>query len=100
MRPIDENALDFEDCVLFAKAGTIYGDFGKMMRKIGEAPTVDAVEVVHGRWKEYSARGIITGGGSPIWKCSVCGEIRGASLTPPSDKYCSNCGAKMDEVQK
>ena len=46
-------------------------------------PTVDAVEVVHGRWKE----------GNVIHKygCSCC-WARQDTISP----YCPNCGAKMD----
>ena len=68
---------------------------------INDAPTVDAVEVVHGRWNTTC----LTGGFAEEWGyvCSVCGCI-------VSDKsrlgkyqgsnqqlnYCPNCGAKMD----
>ena len=45
------------------------------------APTVDAVEVVHGRWLEGNSR----------QPCSVC-RYRGMK----SWNYCPNCGAKMD----
>ena len=62
------------------------------------APTVDAVEVVHGRWihdqVEWSSPFIDS---QPIWadvmQCSVCKEyIEGSHGT----NYCPNCGAKMD----
>lgn len=51
-------------------------------------PTVDAVEVVHGRWEwrhtnEYTE----------ILTCSVCSKTEGAD---ERHKYCPNCGAKMD----
>lgn len=53
------------------------------------APTVDAVEEVHGRWQErYTPNGKYV-----AWDgfyCSVCG--RRAART----NYCPNCGAKMD----
>ena len=56
---------------------------------IDNAPAVDAVPVVHGRWEWR--------GGVP-W-CSNCGEMlngysydNGVYTTP----YCSECGAKMD----
>ena len=54
---------------------------------IHNAPTVDAVEVVHGRWIEYKS----------FMKCSECG-----SHWYYTDNhcylfnYCPNCGAKMD----
>ena len=65
---------------------------------IRRQPTVDAVEVVHGRWV-----------GSGQWNhkpcrmknkekwqtylCSECGHSNGRRF---NDKYCPNCGAKMD----
>ena len=63
---------------------------------IRRLPTVDAVEVVHGRWlpdmEEFDddpAVGI-RGGVYPIgWKCSICGRSEQAK-----EPYC-NCGAKM-----
>lgn len=50
-----------------------------------DAPTVDAVEVVHGRWEE----------GYVIHKygCSCCGARQDVS-----SPYCPNCGAEMDGV--
>ncbi len=59
---------------------------------IEEAPTVDAVEVVHGRW-EWKPQNEM------IWqlRCSVCGSEDGANETY---NYCPNCGAKMDGERK
>ena len=53
---------------------------------IGEAPAVDAVEVVHGRWEEYQEPHIIC--------CSVCDW--GTGVEEKHFKYCPNCGARMD----
>ena len=60
---------------------------------VDEAPAVDAVEVVHGRWIEKQ---------EPLpwcedevdmfWECSVC-ECRNFEKSP----YCPNCGAKMNK---
>lgn len=53
------------------------------------APTVDAVEVVHGRWKKASET-------MPIYRCSVCGERNlfknGNNVL---SNYCPSCGADM-----
>jgi hypothetical protein len=72
------------------------------LRMIMDAPTVDAVEVVHGRWEDvYCGRREI-----PRFQCSVCKEFalrkserdwlgrwhEGQALT----RYCPYCGAKMD----
>ena len=55
------------------------------------APTVDAVEVVHGYWeKEYDDLDIDRG-----WKCSHCkGSVY--QMTYESYQYCPHCGANMD----
>ena len=62
---------------------------------IEEAPTVDAVPVVHGRWipkgyatfkNKFEEVQIPT-----FFKCSECGTVRTDKY-----KYCPNCGAKMD----
>ena len=55
------------------------------------APVVDAVEVVHGRW--------IWNEENECWVCSNCemsalNNYRGNST---DSNYCHNCGAKMDE---
>ena len=57
---------------------------------IETAPTVDAVEVVHGRWIfEYWKSGYIK-----RCNCSECGNNPKDAYSPPN--YCDNCGAKMD----
>ena len=53
-----------------------------------EAPTVDAVEVVNGRWKAYCG----------LLECQNCGEFY-STLGGNDGKawnYCPNCGARMD----
>ena len=67
---------------------------------VNEAPTVDAVEVVHAEWRDIVF--------DPMWRsmsatcshCKVRGEVRVKSnecgfVVPDSD-YCPHCGAKMD----
>ena len=57
---------------------------------IENAPTVDAVEVVHGRWVLQKYYGGMRKGMVSRIICSECGY--------PSEKtnYCPCCGAKMD----
>ena len=52
--------------------------------------TVDAVEVVHGRWIDnLDENGFLCN----AWrKCSVCGGLNWSK----KPNYCPNCGAKMD----
>ena len=85
-RLIDANALrkriDHCDIDTFTDKQTI-------CEQIADAPTVDAVEVVHGRWKNTSYVGVS--------RCSHCDK---PSSTPDCLNvyfdYCPNCGAKMD----
>ena len=54
-------------------------------------PTVDAVEVVHGRWAKIAHY--------PYY-CSVCNEIAPLDFEGEShykSNYCPNCGADMRE---
>ena len=55
---------------------------------IDNAPTVDAVEVVHGRWKE------------PYFLYLVCSECGTGYVKYFDMNYCPNCGAKMDGERK
>ena len=81
-RLIDVNAL-------LAEYDRVHvGEPGKARKLIEDAPTVDAVEVVHGRW-EYRMV-------DPDYRyykheCSICG-FDGEDFY----RYCPNCGAKMD----
>ena len=52
-------------------------------------PTVDAVPVRHGRWREDT-------GGYGFWICSHCGFVSEASAADLLYRYCPMCGAKMD----
>ena len=56
--------------------------------RINEQPTVDAVEVVHGRWieKEYCE----PFGGYYLFHCSECDAPNARERN-----YCPNCGADM-----
>lgn len=56
---------------------------------IADTPTVDAVEVVHGKWieKEYCE----PSGGYYLFHCSEC-----CAPNAMERNYCPNCGAKMD----
>lgn len=70
----------------FKTADRIYGI-------IKNAPTVDALEVVHARWIERKEIFSENEGEVEAVGCSACGKSqRKFRLTP----YCPNCGAKMD----
>ena len=79
------NILDYE----IAK-----GHSGSISRKgvvdmLTTLPTVDAVPVVHGWWKEDPS-------GYGFWICSACGFVSEASAADMLYKFCPVCGAKMD----
>lgn len=57
---------------------------------LADAPTVEAVPVVHGRWVAVPSSDMMTG---KAYKCSECQKMRYGSFMP---NYCQNCGAKMD----
>ena len=90
-RLIDANAIPYE--LTYAPYGDKEWEYHKayiVERDVIDAqPTVDAVEVVHGRWDTIwygtDSRGNVV-------KCSVCGYRK----FDTTDNYCPNCGAKMD----
>ena len=56
---------------------------------VEEQPTVEAVEVVHGKW-------VVCGDGEYVpFMCSVCGKTT-VWYHAQTAKYCPNCGAKME----
>ena len=89
-RMIDANAF-LKDILTAGIGKTIIeyseSDIGYMIRK---RPTVDAVEVVHGRWRCHGDCGVT--------ECSVCGWSIEEYVGDYA--YCPNCGAKMDEVSE
>ena len=95
MRLIDADELLAKwkkDCT----GGECLGDcfdcqFPTAIEELEDAPTIDAVEVVHGEWK-YNPKDAIEMMFT-LPKCSICGHESSDALN-----YCPNCGAKM-EVQ-
>jgi len=55
---------------------------------IDNAPTVDAVPVVHGEWIDRNGSIV-----APFWERYECSECGARS---DNSKYCPNCGARMD----
>ena len=100
VRLIDANALDDEfeaecagDCGCCRHHAFRSTGFG--CKLIANAPTIDAVEVVHSSWgyRAYRSDMRITVSGEAV--CRKCHapffRVRGHWF-----KYCPNCGAKMD----
>ncbi len=62
----------------------------EFLDKAKDAPTVDAVEVVHGQWISYlDGENIMP---ERYYRCNMCGS-RGHDIRW---HYCPSCGAKMD----
>lgn len=62
---------------------------------IGNALTVDAVPVVHGRWQWISSTYDRIPCEKRYW-CSKCHHETITHDSEPWEKFCPNCGAKMD----
>ena len=65
--------------------------YEEIISEIEEAPTVEAEPVRHGEWILKPDELFPT---ESIQECSVCHAEE--SLSMWHDKYCPNCGAKMD----
>lgn len=69
---------------------------GAILANIDDAPTIDAVSVVHGEWMPNPKIGW-----GETWVCSICGEKTTSSVMGyPRYNYCPMCGAKMDGERK
>lgn len=80
MRPIDANAIDVGDI------SCSYGENCRLedvQELIDDRPTVDAQLVKHGKWVRDASGEL---------NCSYCGY----APKWDDDKFCANCGAKMD----
>lgn len=78
------------DAVLdrIAEAYSKHNELVPMWLHIGDIPYADVFEVRHGHW--------INDTGYAGWTCSECGDHEGNKM----DKYCHNCGARMDLVKE
>ena len=107
-RLIDANALleDFGEEPMVWNDGEAEiqerNDWRTYTRMVKNAPTVDAVEVVHGRWVDrYGGKYA-----NPLYECSRCyekaryrvrvNELGNEYFVQALTDYCPNCGAKMD----
>lgn len=89
-RLIDANAIP-ESATAISTDGKLYVAWSAIVN----APTVDAVEVVHARWKN----GDCTACGFDI-RDMIDGESEFRSWVWECVPYCPNCGAKMDGGNK
>lgn len=73
-----------------------HGEWINTIKEIADAmPTADVQPVRRGKWIDESVTTGTTIGGATLirqYRCSVCGGLFGNL----SDRYCYNCGARMD----
>ena len=86
-RLIDANALKY-DFGEINDGKKKWWDLYVTNEAIAQQPTVDAVPVKHGKWREYP----IADG---MNQCSECGVLRFGE-----SNYCPNCGCRMDAERK
>ena len=101
-RLIDRNEI-FPNGTFFANAEDPLKSLDELIKRIWSIPTVDAVEVVHGRWED------VYGGKyqNKRYRCSVCkekalfrfkqDELISWHEEQKMSNYCPNCGADMRE---
>lgn len=102
MRLIDADALKRDICKY---CNDVYSDEPcepsdcEHMRIIDNQPTIDAVEVVHGRWDD-SGRYQFPNGRKAI-RCNICGcALSESEYSLFNWNYCPVCGTKMDGERK
>ena len=81
--------IDADQLIKEANADGAYGYVDA--KQIADAPTVDAVPVVHGRWVSVPHK--------LARVCSVCNRdepYKFADIDADVYDYCPHCGAKMD----
>lgn len=72
---------------------------GGARKLMEDAPAVDAVPVVHGRWVLTERPHLDWYTTKAAWYCSQCGwlvEDRSKRPRPPHMRHCPNCTARMD----
>lgn len=91
---IKRRRLIFKDTIEVHEALSAQGK--AIRRAIDEAPTADVQEVRHGHWIIRYSKNVDHLGEFLKYEgdfCSICGEMG-------DGKYCSECGAKMDEEEQ
>ena len=86
MRLIDADKIGLTDFEIISCNGDYKAALQILINKINEAPTIDAVPVVHGEWILITSPSILY----KHYRCSECGE-----MVYNKRLYCSNCGDKM-----
>ena len=96
-------ALDNADADIVEEYEDGYCDFGfgrqNILEVINSVPIADVAPVRHGRWEGYSHSRYcgVDDFGDPIYKDGVVYYCSGCRRkTVIKERYCPNCGAKMD----
>ena len=71
-----------------------HSDWLRFKEMIERQPTVDAVEVVHGRWEDFCRGKMCCCSACKAEFDNTCNDIHGEW------EFCPNCGAKMDGERK
>lgn len=81
--------IDRETLINDICEGTEPFTVGYVIRTIKRQPAADVAPVVHTQWAHI---------GGDEWCCPVCGFVitTEGSWDKPTQKYCEDCGAKMD----
>ena len=65
-----------------------FNERSNLKNEIADAPTVEAKEVVHGKWVEFDLAETMS-------QCTVCGLIVHCPPKANTMKFCPDCGADM-----
>lgn len=96
MRLIDADALKKK---AYPFPCAIGAEYAVTIRAIGEAPTIDAVPVVHAKWVEndlFEHRCTNCGNRIPFYHCYSDESDDEWDEEIDLTKFCPNCGAMMD----
>ena len=80
------------NCIEEKQVITACGEFAIALEEVENFPAVDAVEVVHAKWKFDH----MTGETAHYADCSICGVHKFFKDASEYSNFCPNCGAKMD----
>lgn len=83
-----QRTIDTGDEENYLRSCGAYAVFVEAKLLLEKQPTVDAVEVKHGKWIDEPIKGV-------RYHCSVC-----SGRFDYMWKYCPNCGASMDGEKK
>jgi hypothetical protein len=84
LEEIEDTVTSVSFCGTVEAARSAHETKDRILSRVKDLPTIDAVPVVHGYWKLNHEK---------EWCCSACGY---APVVHEGANYCGCCGAKMD----